>query len=67
MHNVADLKNSDVDFVFKTEAKSAGSQMLYNDIKKLQKHNSIIKISSEKPKYVRDKAFWELYKEMKED
>lgn len=67
VHNVADLKNSDVDFVFKTEAKSAGSQMLYNDIKKLQKHNSIIKISSEKPKYVRDKAFWELYKEMKED
>lgn len=67
VHNVADLKNSDVDFVFKTEAKSAESQLLYNDIKKLQKHNSIIKISSEKPKYVKDKAFWELFKEMKED
>lgn len=66
VHNVADLKNSDVDFVFKTEAKSAESQLLYNDIKKLQKHNSIIKISSEKPKYVKDKAFWELFKEMKD-
>lgn len=67
VHNVADLKNSDVDFVFKTRAKSAESQMLYNDIKKLQKHNSIIKIGSKKPRYVKDKAFWELYKEMKED
>lgn len=67
VHNVADLKNGDVDFVFKTEPKSIESQMLYKDIKKLQKHNSIIKISSEKPKYVRDKAFWELYLEMKED
>lgn len=67
VHNVADLKNSDVDFVFKTEAKSSESIFLYNDIKKLQKHNSIIKISSEKPKYVKDKAFWELYKDLKAD
>lgn len=65
VHNVADLKSSDVDFVFKTESKSQESQMLYNDIKKLQKHNSIIKISSEKPIYVKDRAFWELYKTIK--
>lgn len=65
VHNVADLKTNDVDFVFKTEPKSKESQMLYNDIKKLQKHNSIIKIGSDKPQYVRDKAFWELYKDMK--
>ena len=65
VHNVADLKTNDVDFVFKPEPKSKESQMLYNDIKKLQKHNSIIKIGSDKPKYVRDKAFWELYKDMK--
>lgn len=60
VHNVADLRNSDVEFVFKTEAKSFESTVLYNDIKALQKHYSIIKISNQRPRYVRDKAFWEL-------
>lgn len=67
VHNVADLKSSDVDFVFKTESKSTESQKLFNDIKKLQKHYSIVKISSEKPKYIRDMAFWELYRKWKKD
>lgn len=64
VHNVADLKNADVEFVFKTEAKSTESQILYNDIKALQKHHSIIKISSQKPQYIEDKAFWQLYGEL---
>ena len=67
VHNVADLKSSDVEFVFKTEPKSAESQNLYNDIKELKKHHSIIKIGNEKPIYVEDKAFWELYKDLKLD
>ena len=65
VHNVADLKNSDVEFVFKTEVKSQEGQILYNDIKKLQKHHSIVKIGNSKPKYIRDKAFWELYQEIR--
>lgn len=65
VHNVADLKSSDVDFIFKTESKGTDSQMLYNDIKKLEKHYSIVKISSEKTKYIKDRAFWELYKDLK--
>lgn len=64
VHNVSDLKNSDVDFVFKTEAKSQESQMLYNAIKGLVKHNSIIKVGNNKPVYLHDKAFWELYKDL---
>lgn len=64
VHNVADLKTSDVDFVFKTESKSIESQRLFSDIKQLEKHHSIVKISSEKPKYIRDRAFWELYNEL---
>lgn len=64
VHNVSDLKNSDVEFVFKTEAKSQENQALYNSIKGLMKHHSIIKIGNNKPVYVRDKAFWELYKEL---
>ena len=65
VHNVADLKTSDVDFVFKTESKSNESQRLFNDIKQLEKHYSIVKISSESPKYIKDWAFWKLYNELK--
>ena len=65
VHNVADLKASDVEFVFKTEAKSAESQNLYNNIKGLKKHHSVVKIGNEKPIYLKDKAFWELYKDLK--
>lgn len=64
IHNVSDLKNSDVDFVFKTEPKSQENQKLFRTIKGLEKHHSIIKIGNDKPVYVRDKAFWELYQEI---
>lgn len=64
VHNVSDLKNSDVDFVFKTETKSQENQVLCNAIKGLTKHHSIVKIGNNKPVYVQDKAFWELYQEL---
>jgi DNA phosphorothioation-dependent restriction protein DptH len=64
VHNVSDLKNSDVEFVFNSESKSQENQVLYNAIKGLTKHHSIIKIGNNKPVYVQDKAFWELYKEL---
>ncbi len=67
VHNVADLKPSDVEFVFKTESRSAETQTLFNDIKGLQKHHSIVKIGTCKPRYIEDKAFWELYKELNPD
>ena len=67
VHNVSDLKNSDVDFVFNTEAKSNESITLYNRIKGLMKHHSIIKIGRNKPVYLHDKAFWELYGEIKNE
>lgn len=67
VHNVADLKSSDVEFVFKTEAKSTESQVLYNDIKSLKKHYSIVKIGTHKPQYIQDKAFWQLYNELMPD
>ena len=67
VHNVSDLKASDVDFVFKTEAKSAESVTLFNRIKGLKIHHSIIKIGVNKPVYLKDKPFWELYNEMKQN
>ena len=63
VHNVSDLKNSDVEFVFKTVAKGTENQQLYSAIKSLEKHHSIIKIGNSKPVYVKDKAFWELLQE----
>lgn len=66
VHNVADLRMSDVEFVFKSEAKSSKTQMLFNDIKALEKHHSIVKIGTSEPRYIKDKAFWELYDEIKE-
>lgn len=67
VHNVSDLKGSDVDFVFNTEAKSRDSYALFNQIKALKMHHSIIKIGTSKPIYLHDKAFWELYQEMQKD
>lgn len=64
VHNVSDLKSSDVDFVFKVESKSQENQMFFNAIKSLEKHHSIVKIGNGKPLYVKDKAFWELYQEL---
>lgn len=64
VHNVSDLKSSDIDFVFKTEAKSQENQVLFHAIKALEKHHSIVKIGNNKPVYVKDKAFWELYQEL---
>lgn len=63
VHNVSDLKNNDVDFVFKTEQRSSESLRLFNDIKKLTIHHSIVKIGTDNPVYIKDKAFWQLIKE----
>lgn len=65
VHNVADLKNTDIRFVFNTEANSAEEAKLFGDVKKLQKHYSIVKMgNSPKPIYIKDKAFWELFLEL---
>ncbi len=65
VHNVSDLKSSDIRFVFNTEANSEEEAKLFGDVKKLQKHHSIVKIGNNpKPIYVKDKAFWELFGEL---
>ena len=65
VHNVADLKNTDIRFVFNTEANSTEETKLFGDVKKLQKHYSIVKMGNRpKPIYIKDKAFWELFLEL---
>lgn len=65
VHNVADLKKNEIDYIFRTDSKSVESNKLFNDIGRLEKHYSIVKMGNEKPVYILDKAFWQLYKELK--
>lgn len=62
VHNVADLSTKDVKYIFNTNSKQQEEE-LYNKIKSLEKHYSLVKMGdSDRPLYVRDKAFWELDK-----
>lgn len=63
VHNVSDLKKSEIDYIFRTEPKSEESHKLFNDVGRLEKHYSLVKVGNEKPVYMLDKAFWQLYKE----
>lgn len=64
VHNVADLDPSDIRFVFNTEAKSSEENYLFNEVKKLGKHCSMIKMGEgARPVPLRDKAFWEYWEE----
>lgn len=61
VHNVKDLKTSDVGFVFGTEKGSETEARLFNDIKQLAKHHSIAKIGNvSTPQYIEDLPFWKL-------
>ena len=65
VHSVADLKATDIRFVFNTEANSPAENKLFGDVKKLKKHYSIVKIGNNpNPIYIKDKAFWELFLEL---
>lgn len=60
VHNVSDLKRSDVDFVFKTSSDPATAEMLYQGIKSIGKHQSVIKAGNAAPMTVQDTAFWQI-------
>lgn len=65
VHNVDDLKEKDVNYIFKVNKKSDEEKRICNDIRKLEKHHSIVKISNNKPYYIKDNPFWKLYEEIK--
>lgn len=63
VHNVSDLKRSDVEYVFRTRSGSAETESLYGEIKSCERFHSIIKIGNASPIHVRDKAFFELMRD----
>lgn len=60
VHNVADLSNKDVKYIFNTQSKSE-EENIYSKIKALNKHYSIVKMGdSDRAVFMKDRAFWEL-------
>ncbi len=60
VHNVTDINNKDVKYIFNTQSKTEEDNIL-NKIKKLEKHYSIVKLGGKiNPIHMRDKAFWEI-------
>lgn len=61
VHNVSDLDPSDIRFVFNTVAKSDEENYYFNQVRKLSKHCSLVKMGeNSKPVPMRDLAFFEL-------
>ena len=63
VHNVSDLKPTDIEKVFRLEQKSADITRLYSEIKNLEKHCSLVKIGNREILKIRNKAFYELLAE----
>lgn len=65
IHQVDDIKNKDIKYIFNTQTKQE-EEKIFNDIKNLQKHHSMVKMGDiSRPIYMRDKAFWELVEKRK--
>lgn len=60
VHNVADLKKSDVEYIFKVKAGSPEAAAVYDAIKASDRFQSTVKIGNEPVCRIRDKAFFEL-------
>lgn len=62
VHNVADLNNKDVKYIFNTQSKSE-EENIYSKIKSLNKHHSIVKMGdSDRAVFMKDMAFWQIVK-----
>ena len=62
VHNVAEINPKDAKYIFNTQAKS-DQEVICNKIKSLSKHYSLVKMGdSDRPIFMKDKAFWELNK-----
>lgn len=60
VHNVADLNNKDVKYIFNTQNKGE-EENIYSKIKSLSKHYSLVKMGdSDRALFMKDRAFWEL-------
>ena len=62
VHNVSEINPKDAKYIFNAQAKS-DQEVICNKIKSLSKHYSLVKMGdSDRPIFMRDRAFWELNK-----
>ena len=66
VHNVGDLSQRDVEYLFRLQAKSQEGIHCYAAIKRLQKHESVVKMGNNEPVAIRNKAFFELYQQLQD-
>ena len=63
VHNVAELNTKDAKYIFNAQSKTE-QETICNRIKSLNKHFSLVKMGdSDRPIFMKDKAFWELIEE----
>lgn len=60
LHNVSELSNKEIRMIFNTQSKTEEENIM-SQIKKLEKHHSVVKGIGKEPILMRDKAFWELF------
>lgn len=60
VHATADLKTKDVEYLFKLPPRSRQIDEAYTAIKRLQKHESVVKFGNNAPLTMRDLPFWQL-------
>lgn len=60
VHNVADLKKNDVEYIFKVKAGSPEATEIYDTIKASDRFQSAVKVGNAPVRRIRDKAFFEL-------
>lgn len=60
VHNVADLKKNDVEYIFKVKAGSPEATEIYDAIKASDRFQSAVKVGNAPVCRIRDKAFFEL-------
>lgn len=63
VHNVSDLKKSDIEYVFKTKSNSSDTSDIYQRIKSFDRFQSVVKVGNDQVHYIKDKPFFELIKE----
>lgn len=62
VHNVAEINPKDAKYIFNAQGKS-DQEVICNRIKSLNKHHSLVKMGdSDRPIFMKDRAFWELIK-----
>ena len=60
VHALTDLKQKDVEYIFKLPSRAGKTAALYSEIKRLEKHQSVVKLANDDPVLIRDLPFWKL-------